>query len=102
MIPYVAEPVIRQLLDARARFHGQENIVLDIGCSYGINAAIHRFPVNFESLHQRYARRAMMELEEEELIRLDRLFYSSWPEMGYGRFIVIVSAAPATRNANET
>src|SRR3546814_773580 len=102
MIPDVAEPVIRQLLDARARFHGHENIVLDIGCSYGINAAIHRFPVNFESLHQRYARREMMELEAEELIRLDRLFYSSWPEIGYGRFVGLDSAAPAIRYANET
>src|SRR3546814_12746461 len=71
------------------------------GCSYGINAAIHRFPVNFESLHQRYARREMMELEAEELIRLDRLFYSSWPEIGYGRFIGLDSAAPAIRYANE-
>src|SRR3546814_12730213 len=43
-----------------------------------------------------------MELEAEELIRLDRLFYSSWPEIGYGRFIGLDSAAPAIRYANET
>lgn len=101
MIPDVAEPVIRQLLDARARFHGQQNTVLDIGCSYGINAAIHRFPVSFGCLHQRYARREMMELEAEELIRLDRLFYSSWPEIGSARFIGLDIAAPAIRYANE-
>lgn len=101
MIPDVAEPVARQLLDARARLHGQENIVLDIGCSYGINAAIHRFPVNFGCLHQRYARREMMELGADELIRLDRLFYSSWPEIGCGRFIGLDSSAPAIRYANE-
>src|SRR3546814_11502013 len=44
----------------------------------------------------------MMELEAEELIRLDRLFYSSWPEIGYGRFIGLDSAAPAICYANET
>src|SRR5690606_24301522 len=70
MIPDVAEPVIRQLLDARAGLHGHENVVLDIGCSYGINAAIHRFPTSFGYLHQRYARREMMELEADELIAL--------------------------------
>src|SRR3546814_4564916 len=102
MIPDVAEPVIRQLLDARARFHGHENIVLDIGCSYGINAAIHRFPVNFESLHQRYARREMMGLEAEELTRPTRLFSSSCPEICYGRSIGPDRAAPALRNATYT
>ena len=101
MIPDVAEPVIRQILDARARYRGDENTVLDIGCSYGINAAIHRFPVNFGCLHQRYARREMMELEAEEMIRLDRHFYSSWPEIGAGRFIGLDISEPAIRYANE-
>lgn len=100
MIPDVAEPIIRQLFDARARYHGDENTVLDIGCSYGINAAIHRFPVNFASLRQRYARREMMELDAEELIRLDRSFYSSWPEVGLGRFIGVDISEPAIRYAN--
>lgn len=100
MIPDVAEPIIRQLLDARARYRGDESTVLDIGCSYGINAAIHRFPVNFASLRQRYARREMMELDADELIQLDRHFYSSWPEVGLGRFIGVDISEPAIRYAN--
>lgn len=100
-IPDVAEPVIRQLLGARARYHEDENIVLDIGCSYGINAAIHRFPVNFECLHQRYAQREMMELRTEEMIGLDRHFYSSWPEIGSNRFIGLDISEPAVCYANE-
>lgn len=101
MIPDVAEPVVRQLLDARARYHGDRNTVLDIGCSYGINAAIHRFPVNFACLHQRYARRDMMELETEEMIRLDRHYYSSWPEISPARFIGFDASELAIRYANE-
>jgi SAM-dependent methyltransferase len=100
MIPDVAEPVIRQLLDARAGYHRDRNTVLDIGCSYGINAAIHRFPVNFACLHQRYARRDMMELAAEEMIRLDRHYYSSWPEIGSARFIGFDASAAAIRYAN--
>jgi hypothetical protein len=95
MIPDVAAPVVRQLLEARARRHGGDNIVLDIGCSYGINAAIHRFPVNFAGLCQRYARREMMELGDEEMIGLDRHFYASWPDIGVGRFIGLDSSAAA-------
>lgn len=101
MIPDVAEPIIRQLLDARSALYGQDNVVLDIGCSYGINAAIHRFPVSFEYLHQRYARREMMGLEPDEVIRFDRLFYSSWPEIGRARFLGLDAAPSAIRYANE-
>lgn len=100
MIPDVAEPVIRQLLDARARYHGETNTVLDIGCSYGINAAIHRFPVNFANLRQRYARREIMELDVDEMIRLDRNFYASWPDIGVGRFIGVDISESAIRYAN--
>jgi len=100
MIPDVAEPVIRQILDARSQYYGDENTILDIGCSYGINAAIHRFPVNFASLQQRYARREMMKLDADEVIRLDRSFYSSWPEIGVGRFIGVDISEAAIRYAN--
>jgi SAM-dependent methyltransferase len=101
MIPDVAEPVIRQLLAARAKMYGAAPTVLDVGCSYGINAATHRFPVNFASLRQRYARREMMEIDAREMARLDRNFYGSWPEVGIGRFIGLDMSAPAIRYAND-
>lgn len=47
---HVTEPVSCQLLDARARYHGNENTVLDIGRYCGINAAAHRFAGNFGNL----------------------------------------------------
>lgn len=100
MIPDVAEPAIRQLLDARTRYEGGRNTVLDIGCSYGINAAIHRFPVNFASLRQRYACREMMELSSEDLIKLDERYYSSWPNVGEGEFIGVDISEEAIRYAN--
>lgn len=101
MIPDVAEPIIRQILAARAAMYGANPTVLDVGCSYGINAATHRFPVNFESLCQRYARREMMEIDAKEMAHLDRSFYGSWPEIGIGRFIGLDVSEPAIRYANE-
>ncbi|MDP2765462.1 MAG: class I SAM-dependent methyltransferase [Brevundimonas sp.] len=100
MIPDVAEPVIRQILAARATASGHGPTVLDVGSSYGINAAIHRFPVNFSSLRQRYARREMVEVAPDEMARLDRHFYASWPEIGVGRFIGLDVSEPAIRYAN--
>ena len=99
-VPDVAEPVIRQILAAKAVASGWNPTVLDIGSSYGINAATHRFPVNFSILRQRYARREMVEIEAEEMARLDRHFYASWPEIGIGRFIGLDISEPAIRYAN--
>jgi hypothetical protein len=101
MIPDVAETAIRQILSAKAALHGGETNVLDIGCSYGINAAVHRFPVNFASLLQRYARREMMEVPSAEMVRLDRRFYASWPDVGLANFIGLDVSEPAIRYAND-
>jgi hypothetical protein len=101
MIPDVAEPVIRQIIAAKAAQCGDVT-VLDVGCSYGINAATHRFPVNFTSLLHRYARREMMSIPSDKLIELDRHFYASWPDIGSAEFIGLDSSESAIRYANET
>jgi len=101
MIPDVAEPVLRQLLEARAQRYRSEAVVLDVGCSYGINAAVHRFPVNFNVLRRRYTRREIATLSSAELLRLDRNYYASWPETGLGRFVGLDVSAPAIRYATQ-
>lgn len=99
MIPDIAEPVIRQILAARATQLQRAPQVLDIGCSYGINAAVHRFPLTFGTLRRRYARREMMAVTSDELARLDCNYYASWPDSGIGRFIGLDVSAPAINYA---
>ncbi len=99
MIPDVAEPMLRQLLTARGQSDGTEPLVLDVGCSYGINAAVHRFPLNFDTLRRRYARREIAALSSEELARLDRNYFAAWPDTGLARFIGLDISAPAIRYA---
>lgn len=101
MIPDVAEPVVRQILAARKRRYDRKPVVLDVGCSYGINAAVHRFPLNFSTLRQRYARREMAALSADELARFDRKFYAGWPDVGLGRFIGLDVSANAIRYAHQ-
>jgi SAM-dependent methyltransferase len=99
MIPDVAQPVIRQILEAHAERHAREALVLDVGSSYGINAAVHRFPVTFNVLRRRYTRREVAALDTEEMLRLDRNYYSSWPDSGCARFVGLDMSAPAIRYA---
>lgn len=99
MIPDIAEPVVRQLLAAMTLARNEKPLVLDVGSSYGINAAVHRFPLSFNTLRSRYGRREMMALNSAELARLDRNFYAGWPDVGLGRFIGLDVSEPAVRYA---
>jgi SAM-dependent methyltransferase len=74
-------------------------VVLDIGCSYGINAALHRFPLSFGQLRARYTKREMASVPPPELARLDQNFYASWPQIGQARFIGLDVSQPAINYA---
>ncbi|WP_328516984.1 class I SAM-dependent methyltransferase [Methylocystis suflitae] len=98
LIPDVAEPVIRQVLAAKTS-GGKRPIVLDVGCSYGINAAVHRFPLTFDKLRRRYARREMVESSSDDLLRLDANYFAAWPDRGVAGFIGLDVSEPAIRYA---
>lgn len=101
MIPDVAAPVVRQIIGAHARRYGRKPRVLDVGSSYGINAAVHRFPVTFASLRRRYARHEMAALEPSEVARLDRNYYASWPDRGRATFLGLDASEQAIRYAKD-
>jgi SAM-dependent methyltransferase len=101
MIPDVAAPIVRQLIAAHARRYGRQPRVLDIGSSYGINAAVHRFPVTFATLRRRYARHEMIALEPDEVGRLDRNYYASWPDKGIAKFVGLDASEQAIRYAHD-
>jgi hypothetical protein len=101
MIPDVAAPVVRQILEAYRRRYDRRPVVLDVGSSYGINAAVHRFPVTFASLRRRYAGHEMAALEPKEVARLDRNYYASWPDTGVGTFVGLDASEPAIRYAED-
>jgi SAM-dependent methyltransferase len=101
MIPDVAAPVVRQIIAAYARRYGRKPRVLDVGSSYGINAAVHRFPVTFASLRRRYARHEMVALDSTEVARLDRHYYASWPDKGLAAFVGLDASSQAIQYAKD-
>lgn len=101
MIPDVAAPVVRQIVAAHARRYGRKPRVLDVGSSYGINAAVHRFPVTFASLRRRYARHEMAALEPHEVAHLDRNYYAGWPDRGLAKFVGLDVSPQAIRYAQD-
>ncbi|MDX2238185.1 MAG: hypothetical protein NW203_11540 [Hyphomonadaceae bacterium] len=94
-IPDLARPIIRQIADAWRAQSGRSATILDIGASYGINAALMRYPLTFDMIRRRYARREMLSLATEDLQRLDRCYFQSWPRTRSERMIGLDSSQPA-------
>lgn len=72
--PHHAQRVFRELA---AELPPGERVMLDICCSYGINAALVNHDVTLDELYQRYTSPKAAELSTAELIEWDREFYAS-------------------------
>lgn len=72
--PHHGQRVFRDLL---AEVPPDERVMLDICCSYGINAALVNHDVTLDELYQRYTCAKAVELSTPELIEWDREFYAS-------------------------
>lgn len=79
VIPDLAKGIFGNLIAALEDLKGRPIKVLDVGCSYGNNAALIRFPLDFAHLKQRYLDLQNAGIPTRELIDLDRNFYRSWP-----------------------
>lgn len=99
MIPDLAAPILKQVLAARRVDSMRRLTVLDVGCSYGINAALHRHPLNFQTLRRRYTRHEIARLSSADLERFDRNYYASWPDVGQAEFVGLDRSAAAVEYA---
>nr|WP_043848639.1 class I SAM-dependent methyltransferase [Amycolatopsis keratiniphila] len=89
-IPQQAKAYFAKLIDEyRAEADVKVPTVLDLGCSYGVNAALHRCDTSMERLYDHYASAAS--LSRDELIARDRRMV----EDDTVRFIGLDASAPA-------
>jgi hypothetical protein len=76
-IPGEAAPVFRKIIAGLRGTADTEAVsLIDLGCSYGVNAAILKYGLDMEELYDRYTGEEMAGLDRNELIALDRDFYS--------------------------
>lgn len=53
IIPHLAQPIFEQLIRARAAAQDHPVTVLDLGCSYGVNGALMKYALTYDSLRDR-------------------------------------------------
>jgi len=76
-IPDAAPPTFREVVAARrAAALRQQITVLDVGSSYGVNAAILRHGVDLAALFRLYSRDATKDLSRSRLVERDRKLFS--------------------------
>jgi hypothetical protein len=73
-VPHYGQQVFRRVLDALAV---ERPKLVDLCCSYGVNAALLKHDLELRDLYDRYRSDELAELSVDELADLDREFYAS-------------------------
>ena len=74
--PAYAQEVFRHLVATQRERLGREGVtVLDLCCSYGVNAALLNCDLTLAALYQRYCSAELASVSTEELLSADRAFY---------------------------
>jgi hypothetical protein len=79
-VPDAAKPIFRKLSShLRQRLHHTIHI-LDVGCSYGVNAALLKHDLSMRDLYEHWAQKGLEDATTEEVVQYDRRFFSDLGE----------------------
>jgi SAM-dependent methyltransferase len=90
LLPQLAKPYFAKLIEERGT-----PTVLDVGCSYGVNAALYRHDVTMDDLYAHYSGEEAAGLDRAGLIARDRAL----PVVNDVRFVGLDVSAPALEYA---
>ena len=73
IIPETAKPVFQQVIDTYRNIRARDRVrIVDVGCSYGINAAILKGDLEMAQLYSHYAPEAVANAGRQELLVRDQ------------------------------
>jgi SAM-dependent methyltransferase len=73
IIPETAKPIFQTVIDDYRQAHDQSKIrIIDVGCSYGINAAMLKGDLDMEQLYSLYATEATANARRSQLLSRDQ------------------------------
>ncbi|GAA5128648.1 class I SAM-dependent methyltransferase [Haloechinothrix salitolerans] len=101
-IPQLAKPYFAKLVDDYRQARQVTTCqIVDIGCSYGINAALLNCDLTMDELYDRYRDNAVTPLSRAELLRQDRELVRARGGLDRHRFIGLDASRPALAYARE-
>ncbi len=79
-IPGHAKPIFQKLISHRRRRVNDTVHVLDLGCSYGVNAALLKHDLSMSDLYDHWGNTALTDVTPEEVAARDRRYFGNLDE----------------------
>jgi len=80
VIPSTAKPIFQKLI-SRRREHQDDTIqLLDLGCSYGVNAALLKHDLSMPELYEHWGQERFVDATPKEVVDHDRRYFSDLEE----------------------
>lgn len=100
-IPGEAKPIFQQLISHLRNKIDDTIRILDMGCSYGINAALLKHNLSIDDLYDHWGRKILANATPEEIIKQDQEFFTDREEVEYIEVIGLDVAKNAVAFAEE-
>jgi SAM-dependent methyltransferase len=81
-IPGAAKPVFQKLIAQLQQRRDDTIHILDLGCSYGVNAALLKHDLSMPELYQHWGREQLAATSTEEVVERDRRYFAALDEPG--------------------
>jgi predicted TPR repeat methyltransferase len=101
-IPYTAKPIFQKLIGYLQQRRDNTIQVLDLGCSYGVNAAILKHDLSMDELYEHWSQNKMTDATSEEVVAYDQQFYAGTDNLEDIKMIGLDQAENAIAFAIET
>lgn len=100
-IPDAAKPIFQRLISYLRRRRRETVHVLDLGCSYGVNAALLKHDLSMPQLYEHWGQERLTDATPEEVIEHGRRYFDSLPDADDIEVIGLDQAEHAVEFAEE-
>ncbi len=100
-IPGAAKPIFQKLISRLQRRQEEPVTVLDVGCSYGVNAAILKHDLTMSELYDHWGQKSFADASREDVVECDQHFFANLDDADDVEVIGLDEAENAVRFAKE-
>jgi SAM-dependent methyltransferase len=100
-IPDIAKPIFQKLICHLQRRRDDTVHVLDLGCSYGVNAALLKHNLSMGDLYEHWGQKRLADASKEEVVECDQHFFADFNEPEGIKVIGLDQAESAVAFAKE-
>jgi len=100
-IPDIAKPTFQKLIGHLQKRHDDTINVLDLGCSYGVNAALLKHDLSMGELYDHWGQKTLTDASAKEVVTYDQRFFADFDTPGEIKVLGLDQAENAIAFAKE-